>query len=227
MSATLPPAANLDRPSDFGEFWQHAETAPRPASVMPEPEAEVLAVPLTPEQQARRARFRRAVGRIMLGLLAFTALATCVHVVKRAIARKDDSPSTVRVSAVTRLPEPVQPAATRPALAQMVDSPAPTETDQALALARTPVATLANLQTWSKLAGRLSAEDRKRVEHDLSRSSVTGPRAAQEAARLQLALLWRATARRAKAQKVLVSLARTASDPVVKKYALGALTGAA
>ena len=34
----------------------------------------------------------------------------------------------------------------------------------------------------------------------------------QEAARLELALLWRATARRAKAQKVLVSLARTAEN---------------
>jgi hypothetical protein len=226
MSATLPPAADLDRPSDFGEFYRYAEAAPRPPSVMPEPEAEeVASIPLTPEHQARRARFRRAVRGIVLGLLAFTALATCVHVVRRAAARSDEAESAQPVSAAPRVAERAQPVAAPP-VAQLSDSVAPSAIDEALALARTPVATLANLQSWTKLAGQLSPEDRKRVEHDLSRSSVTGTRATQEAARLQLALLWRATARRAKAQKVLVSLARTATDPVVKKYALGALTTA-
>lgn len=221
MSATVPPTADLDRPSDFGEFYQHAE-ALRPASVMPEAEPEVLILPLTPEQQARRARFRRAVSGIILSLLAFTALAACVYVVRRA-ARSDAESSTP----VSQAPSPSQresPASPTP-VAQSAESP-PSQADQALSMARTPVATIANLETWTRLAGQLSPEDRKRAEHDLSRSSVTGPRAAQEAARLELALLWRATARRAKAQKVLVSLARTATDPVVKKYALDALSTA-
>jgi hypothetical protein len=85
---------------------------------------------------------------------------------------------------------------------------------------------VASLQAWSRLAGQLSLADRRLVEHDLSRLSVAGARPRQEAARLELALLWRATARRGKAQKVLVSLARTATDSVVKKYALEALTTA-
>jgi hypothetical protein len=225
MSATLPPTAETDRPSDFGEFWQQGEVAPRPASMMPEAESEIPAIPLTPEQQARRARFRRAVSGIVLGLLAFTALSTCVYVVRKAAARSDEAESALSVSAAPRVAPQIQLAPSLP-VAQLADPPPPSETEQALSLARTPIATLANLQTWSRIAGQLSAEDRKRVEHDLSRWSVTGPRTTQEAARLQLALLWRATARRAKAQKVLVSLARSATDPVVKKYALGALTAA-
>jgi hypothetical protein len=95
-----------------------------------------------------------------------------------------------------------------------------------LALARAPSATVASLEAWSRFAGQLSHADRQRAEHDLSRLSVKGARPVQEAARLQLALLWRATARRAKAQKVLVSLARSASDPVVKKYARDTLSAA-
>jgi len=225
MSATVPPAANLDRPSDFGEFYQHAEALARPPSVMPEPEPELpLLLSLTPEQEARRARFRRAVSGIVLGLLAFTALAACVYVVRRA-ARSDAESSTTPVIAVARPAEQTL-VATPPPAAQLPESPALSDLDQVLAMARTPIATLANLEDWSRLASQLSAADRKRVEHDLSRSSVTGAREAQEAARLELALLWRATARRAKAQKVLVSLARTATDPAVKKYALGALTNA-
>gem|GEM_PF-1541628 len=225
MSATLPPAVEPDRPSDFGEFWQHPEIAPRPASVLPEPEGAVLSIPLTPEQQARRARYRRAVSGIVLGLLAFTALATCVYVVRRAAARSDEAESALPVAASAPVAAQTQ-AASAPPVAELAAPPPLSAADQALSLARTPVATIANLQTWSKLATQLTVEDRKRVEHDLSRSSVTGPRTTQEAARLQLALLWRATARRAKAQKVLVSLARTATDPVVKQYALGALTAA-
>jgi len=180
---------------------------------------------LTPEQQARRARYRRAVSGIVLGLLAFTALATCVYVVRRAAARSDEAESALPVAASAPVAAQTQ-AASAPPVAELAAPPPLSAADQALSLARTPVATIANLQTWSKLATQLTVEDRKRVEHDLSRSSVTGPRTTQEAARLQLALLWRATARRAKAQKVLVSLARTATDPVVKQYALGALTAA-
>lgn len=221
MSATLPPTADLDRPSDFGEFYQYAEAAPRPASVVPEPEVPAAA-PLTPEQQARRARFRRAVRGIVLGLVAFTALATCVHVVRRAAARRDTQSAMPVTAALRDMPQTQAQAQPPAALAQAMEAPAPSEADQALSLAREP-ATVANLQIWSRLAGQLSADDRKRIEHDLSRSSVTGPRVAQEAARLELAILWKATARRAKAQKVLVSLARTATDPVVKKYAQGAL----
>ena len=192
---------------------------------MPESEDAVPSVPLTPEQQARRARYRRAVSGIVLGLLAFTALATCVYVVRRASARSDEAESVRPISASAPVAVQAQPASTPP-VAQPAAPPPLSAADQALSLARTPVATLANLQAWTRLAGQLTVEDRKRVEHDLSRSSVTGTRTTQEAARLQLALLWRATARRAKAQKVLVSLARTATDPVVKQYALGALTAA-
>lgn len=224
MSATLPPAAERDRPSDFGEFWQHAETAARPASVAPEPEEQGHSSPLTPEQRARRERYRRAVGGIILSLLAFTALAASVYVTRRAAAR---SAEAERVTPASHAPRAAEEAPAVVSTATPVATPpAPSAADQALSLARTPVATIANLQTWSRLVEQLSAEDRKRFEHELSRSSITGPRATQEAARLQLALLWRASSRRAKAQKVLVSLARTATDPVVKKYALGALTAA-
>src|SRR5436190_20453960 len=98
MSATLPPAAELDRPSDFGEFWNAAAVVPRPASVMPESES--VAVPMTAEQLSRRARLRRAVSGIVLGLLAFTALAACVYVVKgRATARSSNAESSKPVAA--------------------------------------------------------------------------------------------------------------------------------
>jgi len=225
VSATLPPAANLDRPSDFGEFWQHAEVAPRPESVAPDPlEPETPVLPLTPEQRARRQRFRRAVGGIVLGLLAFTALAACVHVVRGWAASRSDSEAAKPVAASTNEPARAHVSAAVPA-APPVEAAPPTEAEQALALARLPVS-VANLETWSRLAPRLSTADRQRVEHDLSRLTVTGARPAQEAARLELALLWRATARRTKAQRVLVSLARTATDPVVKKYAHSALTAA-
>jgi hypothetical protein len=225
MSATLPPATEPDRASDFGEFWQRSELAHRPASVVPEPEGGLRSLTLTPEQQARRARYRRAVSGIVLGLFAFTALATGVYAVRRAAARSDEAETTLPASAPAPVAEQVRAASTPP-VARLAEPPPPSEAEQALSLARTPVATVANLQTWSRVTGHLNVEDRKRVEHDLSRSSVTGPRTTREAARLQLALLWRATARRAKAQKVLLSLARTATDPVVKNYALGALTAA-
>ena len=97
MSATLPPAADFDRSSDFGEFWRHAETARQPTSVMPEAELgaqepdaeeEVRSLPLSPEQHARRMRLRRAVGGVVLGLLAFTALAGCICLVEGSRYRK-------------------------------------------------------------------------------------------------------------------------------------------
>jgi hypothetical protein len=227
MSATLPPTADFERPSDFGEFWQQAEAAPPPVpSIMPEAEAPPPA--LTPEQLARRLRLRRAVGGVVLGLLAFTALAACVYVVKSQSA--GSSSALVADKPVATAPAPSEPEAA-PArssapVSQLVSTAAPSETDQALALAQAPVATIANLQIWSRLAGRLGPADRQQAEHDLSRLSVKGSRSVQEAARLQLALLWRASARRAKAQKVLVSLARTATDPVVKKYAIDTLRSA-
>jgi len=278
MSATLPPAADLERPSDFGEFWRHTEAAPRPASVLPE--AEVPLQLLTPEQHARRLRLRRAVGGVMLSLLAFTTLAACVYVVKGRHAPSSDTgiaakpvsaaangreparapatapmaqPATIALMAQPAMIAPMaqpamiapmaqpamiapmaqpamiapmaQPAMIAP-MAQPVTIAPPSGADQALALAPPPMATVATLEAWSRLAGQLSFADRQRVEQDLSRSSVKGARATQEAARLELALLWRATARRAKAQKVLMSLARTAADPLVKKYAIETLSSA-
>jgi len=224
MSATLPPA-DFDRPSDFGEFWQHAEVAP-PAIPSVLPEAEAPPPSLTLEQQARRLRLRRAVAGVVLSLLAFTALAACVYVVKGQSAA-NSNPVVVAKPVATAPSEPEE-ARSPPAapMAQLVSTATPSETDQALALAQAPVATVANLRTWARLAAQLSPADRKRAEHELSSLSVKGARPVQEAARLQLALLWRATAQRAKAQKVLVSLARTATDPVVKKYARDTLRSA-
>jgi hypothetical protein len=185
------------------------------------PEAEVAAQPLTPEQQARRLRLRRAVSGVVLGLFAFTALATCLYLSRGRDAASNDAEIAAKpVPEASRASERSQAAS--PAPAAVTTAPL-SETDQALALAQDPVATVENLQAWSRLAAQLSPADRQRVEHDLSLLSVKGPRSVQEAARLELALLWRATARRAKAQKVLVSLARTARDPLVKKYALDTL----
>jgi len=163
-------------------------------------------------------RFRRAVGGVVLGLFAFTALAGVSYVVKGRAAAGSTTPNE---------PARAQAASPTPAAA-LVATPPPTEApvDAALSLVHAPVATVANLQAWSRLAGQLSVADRRLVEHDLSRLSVGGARPAQEAARLELALLWQATARHAKAQKVLVSLSHTATDPVVKKYARETLTAA-
>jgi hypothetical protein len=226
------------------------------------PEAEVPLQLLTPEQHARRLRLRRAVGGVMLSLLAFTTLAACVYVVKGRHAPSSDTgiaakpvsaaangreparapatapmaqPATIALMAQPAMIAPMaqpamiapmaQPAMIAP-MAQPVTIAPPSGADQALALAPPPMATVATLEAWSRLAGQLSFADRQRVEQDLSRSSVKGARATQEAARLELALLWRATARRAKAQKVLMSLARTAADPLVKKYAIETLSSA-
>jgi hypothetical protein len=214
---------------------------------------------------------RRAVGGVMLSLLAFTTLAACVYVVKGRHAPSSDTgiaakpvsaaangreparapatapmaqPATIALMAQPAMIAPMaqpamiapmaqpamiapmaQPAMIAP-MAQPVTIAPPSGADQALALAPPPMATVATLEAWSRLAGQLSFADRQRVEQDLSRSSVKGARATQEAARLELALLWRATARRAKAQKVLMSLARTAADPLVKKYAIETLSSA-
>jgi len=230
MSATVPPTANGDRPSDFGEFWRHAEGLPRTESLMPE--AELAAAPaLSPEQHARRLRFRRGVALVIAGLTAFTALAAVVDLVKSRTAAgriaHEATPAIAGSQGESRYSAavPAAPPASAAAAQAGVATP-PAAVEQALSLARNPVATFEDLQAWTRLVGQLSAEDRKHAEHDLSRSSVNGGRASREAARLRLALLWRVTARRAKAQKVLVSLARTATDPVVKKYALSALTDA-
>jgi len=234
MSASVPPpaaTADFDRPSDFGEFWQYAEPAAQPVpSLLPEAEAPPPPA-LTREQQARRQRLRRAVGGLVLGLLAFTALATCVYVVRRSAASDDSASNEKPVATAPSVPEAARAVSAPAPQSQLVTTAVATatppellsETDQALALARAPVATAASLQTWSRLAAQLSPADQKRAEHELSTLTVKGDRSVQEAARLQLALLWRATARRVKAQKVLVSLARTATDPLVKKYALQTL----
>ena len=223
MSATLPPAAaaDLERPSDFGEFWQDPEAAPPVASVLPEAEV-TPAQPLTLEQLARRLRLRRMVGGVLLGLVAFTALAACVYVVKGRAAASTAGLQAQPVAPAAREPEHAPAPPSAPVAALVTTWPV-SETDQAMALADAPVATVASLQTWSRLAAQLSPANRQRAEHRLSRLSVRGVRAVQEAARLELALLWRATARRAKAQKVLVSLARSATDPLVKKFAFDTL----
>jgi hypothetical protein len=237
MSATLPPAADFDRASDFGEFWRHAETAQKPTSVMPESELdaqeleaeeEVRLLPLSPEQHARRIRLRRAVGGVVLGLFAFTAFAGCIYLVRGRAAASTSASATKPIAVAAHQVHRAEASSFAPAASALTAPPAPplSATDQALALVHAPAATVASLQAWSRLAGQLSLADRRLAEHDLSRLSVTGARPLQEAARLELALLWRATARRGKAQKVLVSLARTATDPVVKKYALEALTSA-
>ena len=227
MSATLPPGTDGDRASDFGEFWRRAEDVPAIASVVPE--AEIPLQLLSPEQVARRLRLRRAVGGVVAGLLAFTALAACLYLVRDRAAAVSGREEAKLPAAASSQPGQAAPARLASAATQLVASAASSEEsdrDRALALARQPVATIASFQAWSQLARHLSPADRQRAEHDLSRATVTGARAGQEAARLELALLWRATGRRAKAQKVLVSLARTATDPVVKKYALGALNEA-
>ncbi|HEY1535449.1 MAG TPA: hypothetical protein VGF76_15595 [Polyangiaceae bacterium] len=46
------------------------------------PEAELDALALTPEQSARRKRLRRGVSGVILGLLAFTALAAVLYLVR-------------------------------------------------------------------------------------------------------------------------------------------------
>jgi hypothetical protein len=188
------------------------------------PEAEVRLLSLSPEQHARRLRLRRAVAGVVLGLLAFTALAACVYVVKNHSAADSSAQVALNPSAATTS----EPERAHPPAAPVAEAVTPVLSDsaQALALAHDPIATAENLQTWSRLAAQLSVVDRQRAEHDLSRLSVTGARSVREAARLELALLWRVTARRAKAQKVLVSLARTAADPLVKKYALDTLASA-
>ena len=231
MTATLPPTAEFNRPSDFGEFWSHPELAPPVASVMPD--AEILVQPLTPAQQARRSRLRRAVAGVMVGLLAFTTLAACIYVVKSWSAggsTESASPKPAKAVVDERAEKVVvderaglRPGASVPT-AEAVANPPLSDADQALALARAPVATDATLQAWTRLATQLSPSDRHRSEQELSRWTVKGTRPVQEAARLELALLWRATARRAKAKTVLASLARTATDPLVKRYALASLS---
>jgi len=194
------------------------------ASVMPEAEVPLRA--LTPGQHARRQRLRRAVGGVVLGLLAFTALAVCLHGTKdRLLTSSSAGVAAKPVAAASHESPPSQPPSSAP-VSKSVTIAQPSEAERALALAQSPIATVASFQAWSRLAAQLSPADRQRVEHDLSHLSVTGARPVQEAARLELALLWRATARRAKAHKVLVSLARTAENPVVKKYALDTLTAA-
>src|SRR4051812_34251621 len=114
MSATLPPAADFDQSSDFGEFWRHTETAREPSSVTPEAELdaqgrdaeeEVRSLPLSPEQHARRMRLRRAVGGVVLGLLAFTALAGCIYLVKGRATASSSAFGTKPIAAAAHQPQ--------------------------------------------------------------------------------------------------------------------------
>jgi hypothetical protein len=145
MSATLPPTAGLDRRSDFGEFWQQANPAPRMHSVAPEAEPDAQA--LTPAQSARRKRLRRGVSGVILGLLAFTALAAVLYLVR------SHERALVIASAAA---QPVAPAAAEQPLAnaaQLVPVPAAATTDSVADAARTlattpaPVSTVASRKT--------------------------------------------------------------------------------
>ena len=233
MSATLPPTANFDRPSDFGEFWQTSEPKlPCPSSLPPE---EATRAPLTTEQHARRLRLRRGVFGLVVGLLAFTGVAAGVQAVQHArLASSSASPSQTRAGqgalANAISADPAQaplPLASNPAppgtgplgsVGELAREPA------RLAFARAPLATAAALRAWSVESGRLSPAEKLQAEHLLSQWSVKGARPAQEAARLGLAILWRGEKRQGRAKTVFLSLARSASEAVVKKFALESLS---
>jgi hypothetical protein len=145
MSATLPPTAGLDRPSDFGELWQQANAAPRMHSVAPEVEPDAQS--LTPEQIARRKRLRRGVSGVILGLLAFTALAAVLYLVRSheralviasAAAQPVALAATVQPLANTAQLEPVPAAATTASAA---------DTAPTLTTTRPPIATGASRKT--------------------------------------------------------------------------------
>ncbi len=137
MSATLPPTAGLDRSSDFGELWQQAGTASRLQSLAPEAESAEQA--LTPEQNARRKRLQRLVAGVISGLLAFTALAAIVYMVKSRneaallIAEADAAAKALPPAALEAAPAGVsQPAPTTAA------ATSPSGSDTTPALATTP-----------------------------------------------------------------------------------------
>jgi hypothetical protein len=139
MSATLPPSAGLDRHSDFGEIWQQANTASRMHSVVPEAEPDALA--LTPEQSARRKRLRRGVSGVILGLLAFTALAAVLYLVR--------SHERALVIASAAAEPAVRAAAEQPLTnaSQLEPVPAAPATDSAANAARTLATPPASLAT--------------------------------------------------------------------------------
>lgn len=135
MSATLPPTAGLDRSSDFGELWQQAGTAPRLQSQAPEPESAEQA--LTPAQNARRKRLQHLVAGVISGLLAFTALAAIVYMVKSRneaallIAEADAAAKALPPAALEAAPA----GASQPAPTTAAASPSGSETS---AVATTP-----------------------------------------------------------------------------------------
>jgi hypothetical protein len=140
MSATLPPTAGLDRSSDFGELWQQAGTASRLQSLAPEAESAEQA--LTPEQNARRKRLQRLVAGVISGLLAFTALAGIVYMVKSRneaallIAEADAAAKAAPPAALEAAPA----GASQPAPTAAATSPSGSDTTPALATTPSSVA---------------------------------------------------------------------------------------
>jgi hypothetical protein len=132
MSATLPPTAGLDRPSDFGAFWQQGDTAPQMHSVAPEVESDAHA--LTPAQNARRKRLQVVVAGVITGLLAFTALAAIVYVVKR------HNEAAFVIASAAANPAPATLAAAPTGAAQLAPAPpatTPSESDGTVPLGMT------------------------------------------------------------------------------------------
>jgi hypothetical protein len=131
MSATLPPTAGLDRPSDFGEFWQQSDPAPRMNSVAPETEPAVPA--FTPQQSMRRRQLQGMVAGVVSALVTFTALAATIYAVKRhheAALVLADAAAAAKPAALVAAPTSAsQPAPT---------AASPSGSEAAPALAATP-----------------------------------------------------------------------------------------
>jgi hypothetical protein len=147
MSATLPPTAGLDRRSDFGELWQQADKAPRMHSLVPE--AEPDAQGLTPEQSARRKRLRRGVSGVILGLLAFTALAAVLYLVRSHERALDIASAAAMPVARAAAEQPLASAAQLEPVPAAPTTASAADTAGTLATTRAPVATGASRKTWT------------------------------------------------------------------------------
>ena len=115
MSATLPPTAGLDRPSDYGEFWQQADMATRMNSMAPDVEPATQA--LTPAQNTRRKQLQGMVAGVISALLTFTVLAAGVYGLRRhheaalvaAAAAKSPPPAATPASFTQLVPAGASP----------------------------------------------------------------------------------------------------------------------